>query len=42
MFGVRTRVYPRGGQLGKFEYTENMAAMVAFLGRLDAPGGTGR
>jgi hypothetical protein len=40
LFGERTRVYPRGGHLGNFEYTENMAAMVAFLGRIDATGGT--
>ena len=42
LFGERTRVYPRGGHLGNFEYTENMAAMVAFLGRIDATGGTER
>jgi hypothetical protein len=40
LFGERTRVYPRGGHLGNFEYTENMAAMVAFLSRTDLPGGT--
>jgi pimeloyl-ACP methyl ester carboxylesterase len=31
LFGVRAKIYPRGGHLGNLEYKENLAYMVAFF-----------
>jgi pimeloyl-ACP methyl ester carboxylesterase len=31
LFGVRAKIYPRGGHLGNLEYRENMAYMVDFF-----------
>ena len=42
LFGDRTRVYPRGGHLGNFEYRQNMADMVAFLSDSGKKGGHGQ
>ena len=42
LFGDRTRVYPRGGHLGNFEYRQNMADMVAFLSDSGKKGGRGQ
>ena len=42
LFGDRTRVYPRGGHLGNFEYRQNMADMVTFLSDSGKKGGHGQ
>ena len=42
LFGDRTRVYPRGGHLGNFEYRQNIADMVAFLSDSGKKGGRGQ
>jgi hypothetical protein len=31
LFGERTKVYPRGGQLGNLEYRDNMAYIIGFF-----------